>query len=93
MDSGLKPDPPSVDKAYVLAQGFGRSMADSALQVGGLATGLDTTSIINGLISIEQQRVTREEDKKADIELKLSTFNDLKTKLSDFYTQAKEMAT
>lgn len=66
-------------------------MADSALQVGGLATGLDTTSIINGLISIEQQRVTREETKKADIELKLSTFNDLKTKLSDFYTQAKEM--
>src|SRR4051812_48917945 len=66
-------------------------MSDSALQVGGLATGLDTTSIINGLISIEQQRVTREETKKADIELKLSTFNDLKTKLSDFYTQAKEM--
>jgi flagellar capping protein FliD len=66
-------------------------MADSLLQVGGLATGLDTTSIINGLIGIEQQRVTREEDKKADIELKLSTFNDLKTKLSDFYTQAKEM--
>jgi flagellar hook-associated protein 2 len=66
-------------------------MSDSALQVGGLATGLDTTSIINGLISIEQQRVTREENKKADIELKLSTFNDLKTKLSDFYAQAKEM--
>jgi flagellar hook-associated protein 2 len=66
-------------------------MADSALQVGGLATGLDTTAIINGLIGIEQQRVTREETKKADIELKLSTFNDLKTKLSDFYTQAKEM--
>jgi flagellar hook-associated protein 2 len=66
-------------------------MADSALQVGGLATGLDTSAIISGLISIEQQRVTREENKKADIELKLSTFNDLKTKLSDFYTQAKEM--
>jgi flagellar capping protein FliD len=65
-------------------------MADG-LTVGGLASGLDTTSIINGLIQIEQQRVTREETKKSDIELKLSTFNDLKTKLSDFYTQAKEM--
>jgi flagellar capping protein FliD len=66
-------------------------MADSALQVGGLATGLDTTAIISGLISLEQQKVTREENKKAEIELKLSTFNDLKTKLTDFYNQAKEM--
>lgn len=65
-------------------------MADG-MTVGGLASGLDTTSIINGLIQIEQQRVIRAETKKADIELKLSTFNDLKTKLSDFYTQAKEM--
>jgi flagellar hook-associated protein 2 len=65
-------------------------MADG-MTVGGLASGLDTTSIINGLIQIEQQRVTRAEKKKEDIELKLATFNDLKTKLSDFYTQAKEM--
>lgn len=65
-------------------------MADG-MTVGGLASGLDTTSIINGLIQIEQQRVTRAEKKKEDIELKLSTFNDLKTKLTEFYTQAKEM--
>jgi flagellar hook-associated protein 2 len=56
-----------------------------------LASGLDTTSIINGLIQIENQRVTREEDAKSDLELKLSTFNDLKTKLNDFYTQAQAM--
>ncbi|MEO7424949.1 MAG: flagellar filament capping protein FliD [Fibrobacteria bacterium] len=65
-------------------------MADG-LQVGGLASGLDTTSIINGLIAIETRRVTREEDKKSGVELKLATFNDLKTKLSDFYTQAQAM--
>ncbi|MDB5106637.1 MAG: fliD [Fibrobacteres bacterium] len=65
-------------------------MADG-LSVGGLASGLDTTSIINGLIQIENQRVVRAEKKKSDIELKLATFNDLKTKLGDFYTQAKEM--
>jgi flagellar hook-associated protein 2 len=65
-------------------------MADG-LQVGGLASGLDTTSIINGLMSIENQKVTREEDKKSEIELKLSTFNDLKTKLTDFYAKAKDM--
>src|SRR6476620_7819598 len=67
------------------------SSASSLMQVGGLATGLDTNSIINGLISIEQQKVTREEDAKSQTQLKLSTFNDLKTKLSDFYTQATAM--
>ncbi len=66
-------------------------MADGSLSVGGLASGLDTTSIINGLISIETQRVTREQDKKSAVELKLATFNDLKTKLSDFQAQAQEM--
>lgn len=63
----------------------------SLLQVGGLATGLDTNSIINGLISIEQQKVTREQDAQSQIQLKLSTFNDLKTKLNDFDTQASAM--
>ncbi|MBW8887974.1 MAG: flagellar filament capping protein FliD [Fibrobacteres bacterium] len=61
------------------------------LQVGGLATGLDTNSIITGLISIEQQKVTREENAQSQIQLKLSTFNDLKTKLNDFDTQASAM--
>ncbi|MDQ3003469.1 MAG: flagellar filament capping protein FliD [Fibrobacterota bacterium] len=61
------------------------------LSVGGLASGLDTTAIINGLIQIETQRVVRAEKKKSDIELKLSTFNELKTKLTDFYNQSKEM--
>src|SRR4051812_48815562 len=63
----------------------------SLLQVGGLATGLDTNAIITGLISIEQQKVTREEDAQSKIQLKLSTFNDLKTKLNDFDTQASAM--
>jgi len=61
------------------------------LQVGGLATGLDTNSIITGLISIEQQKVTREQDAQSQIQLKLSTFNDLTTKLNDFDTQATAM--
>ncbi len=65
-------------------------MADG-MQVGGLASGLDTTSIINGLIQIETQRVTREEAKKAAIQDKQTTFNDLKTKLSDFYAKAQDM--
>lgn len=63
----------------------------AGMTVGGLASGLDTNSIITGLISIEQQRVTREETKQEDYQLKLSTFNDLKTKLDDFYNKSKEL--
>ena len=66
-------------------------MADGSLAVGGLASGLDTQGIITGLIQIENQRVVREEAKKSDYELKLSTFNDLKTKMTDFNTKAVEM--
>ncbi len=66
-------------------------MADGTLAVGGLASGLDTQSIITGLIQIENQRVVKEQTKKSDYELKLSTFNDLKTKLSDLNTKAVEM--
>lgn len=61
------------------------------LSVGGLASGLDTNSIISGLVAIEQRRVTREETKKSDYELKLTTFNELKTKLEDFYKKAKDL--
>lgn len=66
-------------------------MADGTLAVGGLASGLDTQGIINGLIQIENQRVVKEQTKKSDYELKLSTFNDLKTKLTDFNTKAVDM--
>lgn len=61
------------------------------ISVGGLASGLDTNSIINGLVSIEQNRVVREEQKKSDYELKLTSFNELKTKLEDFYKKASDL--
>lgn len=64
-------------------------MAD--LSVGGLASGLDTQGIITSLIQIENQRVVREETKKSDYELKLSTFNELKTKLADLNTKSVDM--
>lgn len=61
------------------------------LSVGGLASGLDTNSIISGLVAIEQGRVKREEDKKSDYELKLTTFNELKSKLEDFYKKSQTL--
>ena len=66
-------------------------MADGSLAVGGLASGIDTQSVITGLIKIESRRVTIEEDKKSDYELKLTTFNELKTKLGDFNTKSVDM--
>jgi flagellar hook-associated protein 2 len=92
---GLKEASPSDDNPYVhrhrCAKGFGENMSDSGISVGGLASGLDTNSIITGLISIEQGRVTKEQKKQQDYEVKLSTFNDLKSKLDDFYNKAKDM--
>lgn len=61
------------------------------LSVGGLASGLDTNSIINGLVAIEQRRVTNEQTKKTDSEVKLTTLNELKTKLGDFYKKAQDL--
>jgi flagellar hook-associated protein 2 len=52
---------------------------------------LDTNSIINGLVAIEQKRVSREEEKKSDYELKLTSFNELKSKLEDFYKKAGDL--
>jgi flagellar hook-associated protein 2 len=61
------------------------------ISVGGLASGLDTNSIINGLVAIEQRRVTMEEEKKSAYEVKLTSFNELKSKLEDFYKKAQDL--
>ena len=71
------------------AQGIA-TMAEG-LSVGGLASGLDTNSIISGLVAIEQRRVSMEETKKSDYELKLTTFNELKGKLDSFYKKAGDL--
>ncbi len=63
----------------------------SNLSVGGLASGLDINSIIDGLVQIERRRVMREEEKKKAYELKQKTFNDLKTRIADFSAKAKAM--
>lgn len=69
----------------------GTGIMAEGLSVGGLASGLDTNSIINGLVAIEQRRVTMEETKKTDYELKLTTFNELKGKLESFHKKAAEL--
>lgn len=61
------------------------------LSVGGLASGLDTNSIIDGLVKIERSRVSREEAKKRSYDLKLSTFGDLQTRLQEFDKKAGDL--
>jgi len=61
------------------------------LQVSGLATGLDTSGIIDSLVKVEQGRVIRAENKQKDYQLKLDKFNELKTKLQDFSTVAADL--
>jgi flagellar hook-associated protein 2 len=54
------------------------------ISVGGLASGLDTNGIIDGLVKVEQQRVTREETIQKNYQLKLDKFNELQGKLQSF---------
>jgi flagellar hook-associated protein 2 len=61
------------------------------LSVGGLASGLDTTSLINGLLQLERNKVTRAEEKKTSYEVKLDKFTELSTKLQEFADLAKGM--
>ncbi len=58
------------------------------LSVGGLASGLDTNSIIDGLVAVEQTRVTNEQNQQSAYQLKLNTFNQLVSQISALSTQA-----
>ncbi len=61
------------------------------LSVGGLASGLDTNGIIDGLVKVEQQRVTREEGIQKNYQLKLDKFNELQGKLQTFADAASNL--
>ena len=60
-----------------------------AMTVGGLASGLDTNSIISQLTALEQMKVTRELQKKDNVQLTLDKFKELETMLLAFQTKAK----
>jgi flagellar capping protein FliD len=60
-----------------------------AMSVGGLASGLDTNSIISQLTALEQAKVTREVKKKDNAQSTLDKFKELETKLLSIQTKAK----
>ena len=63
-----------------------------ALSVGGLVSGLDTNSIIAQLTAIEQNKVTRELQKKDKAQSTLDQFKELQTRLSNLAAKASGLA-
>ncbi len=60
-----------------------------SLSVGGLASGLDTNAIIDGLTDLERLKVSRLENRQKSYEVKLDAFNQLKSQISEFASTAE----
>jgi len=60
-----------------------------AMTVGGLASGLDTNSIIEQLTALEQAKVTREVQKQDAAKATLEKFKELETRLGNLQSKAK----
>ncbi|MFH1760318.1 MAG: flagellar filament capping protein FliD, partial [bacterium] len=61
------------------------------LSVGGLASGLDTNAIIEGLTNIERSRVVKVEAKQEAYNVQLSAFGRLESKLDEFVSAAEKL--
>lgn len=68
------------------------STSSSAMQVGGLVSGLDTNAIIDGLTNIEQTRVNRVEAKRELIQKQREAFNELATRVYALSKQAEALS-
>ena len=62
-----------------------------SIQFGGLATGLDTSSIIDQLMNIERQPLTRLEADKTWLNNRLKAFTELDTRLKSFADSIKDL--
>lgn len=63
----------------------------AAINFNGLASGLDTGSIINQLVSLERQPISRLQQQRADVNKKISALGDLSSKLKTLKTRADEL--
>lgn len=57
----------------------------AGIRFSGLASGLDTENIIKELMNVEQMRVTKVEKQKTKVEWKKDVWEDMNTKIYDFY--------
>lgn len=63
----------------------------SAMSVGGLVSGLDTNSLIDGLTAIENQKITAIEKRKSQTQATLTALGDLQSKFLGFAGLARDM--
>jgi flagellar hook-associated protein 2 len=66
-------------------------MASSSLSIGGLVSGLDTNSIIDGLTAIEQSKVSRVKTQQSNTQLALTSYGDLMNRLTGLQAKAKSI--
>lgn len=64
----------------------------SALQIGGLVSGLDTNAIIDALVDVERNKIRLVEAKMYKDEYRLSAYGTLASKLNAFETVAKKIS-
>lgn len=64
-----------------------------AVQFGGLATGLDTASIISALMDVERQPLTRLQNDKSYYQNRLQAFTDFNSKLTSLQAKADAIDT
>jgi flagellar capping protein FliD len=60
----------------------------AGMSVSGLATGIDTASLVSQLVALEQAKVTRVENQRKAVETTMTKFNDLKSKLGNLAAKA-----
>src|SRR5947209_7629128 len=68
------------------------SSIGSGLNVTGLASGIDTTSIVNGLTALNNQRIAELQSRKDAVSTKQSTMSGLQAVLLDLQSKVGRMA-
>jgi len=68
-------------------------MADSTFSVSGLASGIDTQSIVDKLVSLEGQSLSRLQKQQSAYKSQVSVLGDLSSKLAALKTAASDLAT
>lgn len=65
---------------------------DTGISIGGLVSGLDTNSIIDGLVAIEQSRVTKLETTQESFNVSISAWGSLVTNLNTLQAKGRELS-
>lgn len=66
-------------------------MSDSTFRAGGLASGLDTNSIVEQLVALESRPIDQVRTRQSNIKTQISALADIASKLSALATAAKDL--